>query len=97
MALEKPVVAYKLPETQYTAQDAAIYVEPGDAKAFGRAILSLLEDPQRRKDMGEFGRKRVLDSLSWESQKDGLLRAYAIALGEMTTQFSHNDRPKKEL
>jgi glycosyltransferase involved in cell wall biosynthesis len=82
MALGKPIVAYKLPETQHTAQDAALYVEPGDTQAFGRAILALLDDPQRRQCMGEMGRKRVLDCLSWESQQAELLRAYRIALGK---------------
>jgi glycosyltransferase involved in cell wall biosynthesis len=97
MAMEKPIVAYKLPETQYTAQDAAIYIEPGDTQAFGQAILNLLDDPHRRQNMGEFGRKRVLESLSWESQKDELLRAYEIAIDERTTQFSHTDRIQKGL
>ena len=81
MAMGKPIVAYKLPETQHTAQDAALYVEPGDTQAFGRAILALFDDPQRRQCMGEMGRKRVLECLSWESQQAELLRAYRIALG----------------
>jgi len=82
MALSKPVVAYDLPETRQTAQDAAIYVEPGDVQAFGNAILTLLDDPHRRQRMGDIGKKRVMEYLSWEHQQDKLLQAYAIALGE---------------
>jgi glycosyltransferase involved in cell wall biosynthesis len=81
-------VAYELPETQHTAQDAAIYVQPGDTQAFGRAILTLLEDPHRSRCMGEFGQKRIVESLSWEHQQSELLRAYAIALGERASTFS---------
>jgi glycosyltransferase involved in cell wall biosynthesis len=82
MAMSKPVVAYELPETRKTAQDAAIYVKPGDVQAFGNAILTLLDDPHRRQRMGDIGRKRVMECLSWEHQQDKLLQAYAIALGE---------------
>jgi glycosyltransferase involved in cell wall biosynthesis len=88
MAMGKPIVAYELPETQHTAQDAAIYVQPGDTQAFGRAILTLLEDPHRSRCMGEFGQKRIVESLSWEHQQSELLRAYAIALGERASTFS---------
>jgi glycosyltransferase involved in cell wall biosynthesis len=80
MALGKPIVAYELPETQHTAQDAAVYVKPGDTQAFGRAILTLLENPHRGRCMGEIGQKRVRDYLSWEHQQGELLRAYSIAI-----------------
>lgn len=80
MALGKPIVAYELPETRHTAQDAAVYLKPGDTQSFGRAILTLLDDPPRRKCMGEIGQKRIMESLSWAHQQDELLRAYALAI-----------------
>ena len=80
MAIGKPVVAYDLPETRYTAQEAAMYVAPGDTQEFGRAIVTLLADPERRRFMGEFGRQRILSDLSWDRQKQNLFRAYAVAL-----------------
>ncbi|MBN1202248.1 MAG: glycosyltransferase family 4 protein [Anaerolineae bacterium] len=82
MAMGKPVVAYDLTETRYTAQEAAVYVTPGDVQGFGQAVLDLLEDPERRKQMGELGRQRVLSELSWKHQEPQLLRAYALALGQ---------------
>jgi glycosyltransferase involved in cell wall biosynthesis len=80
MAIGKPVVAYDLPETRYTAEEAAIYVTPGEIEEFGRAIVTLLADPERRRLMGEYGRLRILKDLSWEHQKENLFRAYAVAL-----------------
>lgn len=80
MAIGKPVVAFDLPETRYTAQEAAIYVAPGDIQEYGRAIVSLLADPERRRLMGEFGRQRMLNDLSWDHQKQNLFQAYAVAL-----------------
>ena len=79
MALGKPIVAYELPETRHTAQDAAVYIKPGDTQAFGRAILTLLDDLPLRQRMGGIGQKRIMESLSWEHQQGELLRAYATA------------------
>ncbi len=80
MALGKPIVAYDLPETRHTAQDAAVYLKPGDTQAFGCAILTLLDDLPRRQCMGEIGQKRIMECLSWEHQQGQLLRAYDIAI-----------------
>jgi glycosyltransferase involved in cell wall biosynthesis len=85
MAIGKPIVAYDLEETRYTAQEAAVYVPPGDVIAYGRAILKLLENPEQSQRMGEIGRRRILEQLSWEHQQQHLLYAYAIALSERAT------------
>jgi len=79
MAMGKPVVAFDLAETRITAEGAAVYVEPGDVRGFGRAVLMLLDDPERRKRMGEIGRQRVLGQLGWEHQEQSLLQAYELA------------------
>jgi len=80
LAMGKPVVAYDLQETRYTAQEAAIYVAPGNVEEFGRVTVALLGDPERRRCMGECGRRRFLDGLSWDHQKQNLFQAYDIAL-----------------
>ncbi len=79
MAMGKPVVAYNLPESRHTAQDAALFVEPGDAKAFGEAVVALLHDAGLRHKMGKAGRQRFVNELSWEHQQRNLLRAYELA------------------
>lgn len=80
MAMGKPIVAYDLTETRYTGGEAIVYVEPGDESGFGRAVVDLIDDPQRRQRLGELGRRRFLDHLTWEHQQDELLRAYSVAL-----------------
>jgi glycosyltransferase involved in cell wall biosynthesis len=80
MAMGKPIVAFDLAETRYTADEAATYVEPGNIRGFGQAILALLDDPERRKHMGEIGRQRILCLLGWEHQQQNLFRAYEMAL-----------------
>jgi glycosyltransferase involved in cell wall biosynthesis len=79
MAMGKPIVAFDLAETRITAEEAAVYVEPGDTRGFGRAILALLDDPERRNRMGQIGRQRVLSRFGWEHQAPNLLRAYEMA------------------
>ncbi len=80
MAMGKPIVAYDLPESRYTAQESATYVQSGDIQGYGRAIVALLDDSERRQRMGALGRQRFVNYLSWEGQKDELLRAYDTAL-----------------
>jgi glycosyltransferase involved in cell wall biosynthesis len=80
MALGKPIIAYDLPESRYTAEDAAVFVAPGDFEGFGRAISDLLDEPGRRQQLGAMGRKKVLEHLSWEHQQVQLFKAYQKAL-----------------
>ncbi|HJR71934.1 MAG TPA: glycosyltransferase family 4 protein [Gammaproteobacteria bacterium] len=76
MALGKPIVQFDLKEGRYSAQQAAVYVRPGDTIDFGEQIVALLDDPERRKRMGEFGYERVVKELEWRRQIRHLLAAY---------------------
>jgi glycosyltransferase involved in cell wall biosynthesis len=76
MAFELPVVAFDLKETRVSAGDAAVYVRPNDVAEYARAIADLLGDPERRRRMGERGRKRVVDILAWRHQAPRFIAAY---------------------
>lgn len=80
MALGKPIVSFDLKETRVTAQEAAIYVRPNDVTDFARAIIKIMDDPDLRRHMGEFGRKRIEQALSWEHSAQNLKRAYKSLL-----------------
>jgi glycosyltransferase involved in cell wall biosynthesis len=78
MAFGLPVVAFDLVETRVSAADAAVYVEPAaGVEGYARALLTLLDDPDRRAAMGASGRKRVRDELAWEHQEQRYLAVYA--------------------
>jgi glycosyltransferase involved in cell wall biosynthesis len=77
MALAKPVVAFDLPEHRITAQAAAVYARPNDELDFARKIALLMDDPERRALMGQYGRKRIETELAWPYQAKRLLEAYA--------------------
>lgn len=81
MAMGKPVVAYGLRESRYTAADAALYAEPGDVASYAARIEDLLDDPHRRAELGRRGRERVQRELSWEHSERSLQAAYASILG----------------
>ena len=76
MAVECPVVAYDLRESRFTAGGAAVYAEPDDVDGFAALIDQLLDDADRRKEMGRAGRARILSELSWQRSKLALIAAY---------------------
>ncbi len=80
MALGKPIVAFRLKETVFSAQDAAVYVTPNDEVAFARAVAALMDDPAERARRGELGPVRVKEQLAWQHVSRNLLAAYASLL-----------------
>jgi len=76
MALGKPVVAFDLPEHRVTAQNAAVYAHPNDELDFAEQIAALMDDPERRKKMGQIGRERIDGEFAWPYQERHLLEAY---------------------
>ncbi len=55
MALGKPIVTYDLKETRWSAQDAALYIKPNNEMEFAEGIAKLMDRPDLRAQMGEFG------------------------------------------
>lgn len=76
MALGKPIVQFDLTEGRFSAQDASLYAKNNDAEDMADKIVELLDDPERRRRMGEYGRSRVLNELEWRYEVPKLLAAY---------------------
>lgn len=81
MAMGLPVVSFDLMESRTSAGDAAVYIPDDDPHAMGEAIIQLLNDPERRRKMGEIGRARVTESLAWDHSKRHLVEFYDRLLG----------------
>ena len=80
MALGKPIVQFDLKEGKFSAQEASLYSGGENLVAdFADKILWLLDHPEERQRMGEFGRNRVRTELAWEYSVGGLLAAYEKA------------------
>ena len=80
LILGKPVVAFDLKETRFTAQDAAVYVDEVSPDKFGEAILYLLENEKLREELADYRRNMVKERLSWDIQEPIFLTAYQKAL-----------------
>jgi glycosyltransferase involved in cell wall biosynthesis len=83
MALGKPIVQFDLKEGRFTAGEASLYSGGDDLVAdFAEKILWLLDRPEERQRMGEFGRKRVEENLAWKYSESNLLSAYDRAFNK---------------
>ena len=76
MALKKAIVQYDLKEGKVSAQAASLYANNDDTSDFGDKIMWLLDNSEKRKEMGEVGYKRIINELSWNHEKDNLLSVY---------------------
>jgi len=83
MALGKPIVQFNSKEGRVSAMEASLYADDKiGAKDFAAKLLFLLANPDRRKQMGEIGRKRVEEALAWEYSVQNLLTAYDRAFSK---------------
>jgi glycosyltransferase involved in cell wall biosynthesis len=89
MAVGRPVVAFRLRETEATADGAAVLASTTDE--WVGAIDALLDDPGKRAQMGAEGRERVIGHLSWTHSQPVLLQAYERAL----ERAAHRLRPRQ--
>lgn len=76
MAFGKPQVLFDIIEGRASAQEAALYVQENSAEKFAEALVELLDDPERREQMGAFGMKRLFEELNWERSVENLTGAY---------------------
>ena len=76
MALGKPMVQFDLAEGRFSAQQASLYARQNNAFDFADKILELLDNEEKRKAMGAFGRRRVMEELEWRHEVPKLLAAY---------------------
>jgi glycosyltransferase involved in cell wall biosynthesis len=56
-------------------------VKPNNELEFAQAIAVLMDRPDLRAKMGEFGRQRVEHELQWDIVGQNLVRAYKALLG----------------
>jgi glycosyltransferase involved in cell wall biosynthesis len=76
MLAGKPIVAFDLPETRYSAEGAALYASPNDPRDFAAKLATLMDDRALRNAMGEFGQRRIESKLAWQHSIPGLLAVY---------------------
>jgi glycosyltransferase involved in cell wall biosynthesis len=76
MALGRPIVQFDLTEGRVSAGLASLYARPNDAIELANKVQELLENQTLRRQMGEYGRRRVEEKLAWKYSIPILLDAY---------------------
>jgi glycosyltransferase involved in cell wall biosynthesis len=76
MALGKPIVAFDLRETRYSAGEGALYARPNEVEDLASKIDQLLNDPARRASMGAYNRERFKNGMAWDYSRVRLIEAY---------------------
>jgi glycosyltransferase involved in cell wall biosynthesis len=96
MALGKPIVQFEGTEGRFSAQEASLYSDRADHVAdFAEKIVWLLDHPEERMRMGEFGRRRIEKELAWKFSVEKLLAAYDRAFSKVPgNHMLHTDRVK---
>ncbi len=69
LALGLPLLAYDVEETRALATGAGVLVPPDDLETMALELVALLDEPARRRQLGETGRARVRRELAWEHQR----------------------------
>lgn len=95
MAHGKPVVAFDLAETRFSAQEAALYASPNSIEEFTTHIVTLLSDTSLRDRLGAIGRRRIETTLRWEKSKHHLLLAYRMLFPDRVPELPP-DEPAHE-
>ena len=67
MACATPLVATTAGALPEVVGDAALTVPPGDSEALAQAIGRLLDDPALAAELGEAGRRRVVERYTWHA------------------------------
>jgi glycosyltransferase involved in cell wall biosynthesis len=90
MACETPVVASKLPGVREVVADGidGLLVEPGNPEDLKGAIISLLDDSDRRRRFGAAGRKKVEQVYDWSQIGQRLEQIYVETLTRTASRTS---------
>jgi glycosyltransferase involved in cell wall biosynthesis len=88
MAASLPIVATDVPGHRdvVVRGETGLLVPAEDSRALADAIAGLVDDPARRRKMGESGRQRVLEHFAVRSMVDQTVEVYRRALGAARTR-----------
>jgi len=80
MSCGAPVVSTTAGALPEVVGDAGILVPPADPSALAGAIAGLIENQSRLRELGEMGRRRILEQFSWKDAAKRTLAVYSQAV-----------------
>ena len=89
---------YDTEETKSTGAMNRLIAEKNNPQDFASQIVSLIDDPARRQVMGQFGRDRVVGTLSWDHEEPKLLAVYdaLFSAGFVATNIASRSKATAE-
>jgi starch synthase len=94
MACETPVIATTVGGLPEVVEDGVtgFLVPPNDSQALADKIQWLVANPNRAREMGERGRRRVLEKFTWEAVARRCLDCYSSQPSAVSFQQRKADR-----
>lgn len=86
MCCGAPVITTNGGSLPEVAGDAAIIVQHSDPDALATAIADLLNDPEKRAEVGRAGRERILTKFKWEHAARNVVAIYREAIANANNQ-----------
>ncbi len=80
MCCGTPVISTTAGALPEIVGDAGILVPPADTRALAEAIAGLLDNPDRRRQLGEMGRRRVINMFNWRNTAKHTVEVYEEAI-----------------
>lgn len=80
MCCSTPVISTTAGALPEIVGDAGILVPPADTRALAEAIAGLLDNPNRRKQLGEMGHRRVINMFNWRNTAKHTVEVYKEAI-----------------
>jgi len=82
MLVSLPVIASNFPLYREVVEPSrcGLIVDPAKSEEIARAMEHLIEHPQEAKQMGENGRRAVLEQYNWEKESQKFLQIYETVL-----------------
>jgi len=85
MAVGCPVVASDIGPSREIAGDAAVFVSPGNPDELAGAILTMLRDPEKARQLSQAGRRRFLERFEMKLAVGKLESVYQQVLNRQST------------
>jgi glycosyltransferase involved in cell wall biosynthesis len=85
MCCKAPVISTTAGALPEIVGEAGILVPPADSKALVEAISSLIDNPEKRRQLGEMGHKRVTSIFNWENTAEQTTEVYKEAIENRRT------------
>jgi glycosyltransferase involved in cell wall biosynthesis len=80
MAMALPVVAFNTPISHEYLGDLGIYAESGSSRSLAERLCSILDDPDRAREIGHKLRAKAITDLSWDETIEQIEGVYARAI-----------------